>query len=54
MTPAPGRHPAAHLRPAAGLPDGLDLDRRTGTLYAIDSVLGTVWSVPVAGGAPTA
>ncbi|MFJ2651452.1 SMP-30/gluconolactonase/LRE family protein [Streptomyces sp. NPDC087420] len=40
--------------PAAGLPNGLDLDRRTGTLYATDSVLGTVWSVPVTGGTPTA
>ncbi|WP_327238384.1 hypothetical protein OG349_00205 [Streptomyces sp. NBC_01317] len=40
--------------PATGLPNGLDLDRRTGTLYATDSVLGTVWSVPVTGGTPTA
>ena len=40
--------------PANGLPNGLALDPRTGTLYATDSVLGTIWSVPATGGAPTA
>jgi hypothetical protein len=40
--------------PANGLPNGLALDPRTGTLYATDSVLGTIWSVPVTGGTPTA
>ena len=40
--------------PANGLPNGLALDARTGTLYVTDSVLGTVWSVPVAGGTATA
>lgn len=40
--------------PPAGLPNGLALDPRTGTLYVTDSVLGTIWSVPVAGGTPTA
>lgn len=40
--------------PATGLPNGLALDQRTRTLYVTDSVLGTVWSVPVAGGTPTA
>lgn len=40
--------------PADGLPNGLALDPCTGTLYAADSVLGTIWSVPTAGGAPTA
>ncbi|NDZ78336.1 hypothetical protein G3I19_07305 [Streptomyces sp. SID10853] len=40
--------------PPAGLPNGLALDPRTGTLYVTDSVLGTIWSVPVTGGAPTA
>ncbi|WP_330174852.1 hypothetical protein OG875_15660 [Streptomyces sp. NBC_01498] len=40
--------------PADGLPNGLALDSRGRTLYAADSVLGTVWSVPTAGGTPTA
>lgn len=40
--------------PATGLPNGLALDPRTGTLYVTDSVRGTVWSVPVTGGTPTA
>ena len=49
-----GRPERIAALPAAGLPNGLALDSRTGTLYATDSVLGTVWSVPVSGGAPTA
>ncbi|MGW3666513.1 SMP-30/gluconolactonase/LRE family protein [Streptomyces sp. NPDC005141] len=40
--------------PADGLPNGLALDPRTRTLYAADSALGTVWSVPTTGGTPTA
>lgn len=40
--------------PADGLPNGLALDPHTRTLYATDSVLGTIWSVPTAGGTPTA
>ncbi|MEV6012752.1 hypothetical protein AB0M29_38990 [Streptomyces sp. NPDC051976] len=40
--------------PADGLPNGMALDRRTGKLYIADSVLGTVWTVPVTGGTPTA
>ncbi|MEZ0090947.1 hypothetical protein [Streptacidiphilus sp. EB129] len=40
--------------PAGGLPNGLALDPGTRTLYVVDSVLGTVWSVPTAGGTPTA
>jgi hypothetical protein len=40
--------------PANGLPNGLALDGNTGTLYVTDSVLGTVWSVPAAGGTPDA
>jgi hypothetical protein len=40
--------------PADGLPNGLALDPRTSTLYVTDSVLGTIWSVPTAGGTPTA
>ncbi|MFE4958045.1 hypothetical protein ACFRCW_29280 [Streptomyces sp. NPDC056653] len=40
--------------PATGLPNGLALDARTGTLYATDSVLGTIWSMPVTGRTATA
>ncbi|MET9889206.1 hypothetical protein ABZZ47_03150 [Streptomyces sp. NPDC006465] len=40
--------------PADGLPNGLALDPRTRTLYVADSALGTVWSLPIAGGTPTA
>ncbi|WP_392666949.1 SMP-30/gluconolactonase/LRE family protein [Streptomyces sp. LN785] len=40
--------------PATGLPNGLALDARTGTLYATDSVLGTIWSMPVTGGTAVA
>jgi sugar lactone lactonase YvrE len=40
--------------PADGLPNGLALDARSRALYVTDSVLGTVWKVPVAGGTPTA
>ncbi|GAA2195671.1 hypothetical protein [Streptomyces bangladeshensis] len=40
--------------PAGGLPNGLALDERGGLLYAADSVLGTIWRVPVSGGTPTA
>ncbi|MGW7545496.1 hypothetical protein ACWGKQ_30955 [Streptomyces sp. NPDC054770] len=36
--------------PASGLPNGLALDERTGTSYAADSVLGTVWAIPMSGG----
>lgn len=39
--------------PADSLPNGLALDRRSGLLYAADSVLGTVWRVPTTGGKPT-
>ncbi|MEU7558978.1 hypothetical protein [Streptomyces eurythermus] len=39
--------------PADGLPNGLALDRRSGMLYAADSVLGTVWRIPTTGGTPT-
>ncbi|WP_217145891.1 SMP-30/gluconolactonase/LRE family protein [Streptomyces sp. AC627_RSS907] len=39
--------------PATGLPNGLALDRHKRLLYVADSVLGTVWRVPVTGGAPT-
>ncbi|MGW0998821.1 hypothetical protein [Streptomyces sp. NPDC002520] len=38
--------------PADSLPNGLALDRRSGRLYIADSVLGTVWRVPVTGGTP--
>ncbi|WP_340384375.1 hypothetical protein U5640_41435 [Streptomyces sp. SS7] len=40
--------------PADGFPNGLALDERRGVLYAADSVLGTVWRVPVGGGSRTA
>ncbi|WP_406450800.1 hypothetical protein OH768_06050 [Streptomyces sp. NBC_01622] len=40
--------------PAGGLPNGLALDARSRSLYVTDSVLGTVWKVPVSGGTPTA
>ncbi|MBM9508541.1 SMP-30/gluconolactonase/LRE family protein [Actinacidiphila acididurans] len=40
--------------PADALPNGLALDRRTHTLYAADSALGTIWRVPTTGGTPTA
>jgi sugar lactone lactonase YvrE len=39
--------------PAEGLPNGLALDERHGTLYLTDSVLGKVFTVPVSGGAAT-
>lgn len=40
--------------PAGGFPNGMALDSRTGDLYVADSFLGTVWRVPVQGGAPSA
>ncbi|MEU2060380.1 hypothetical protein [Streptomyces sp. NPDC013455] len=40
--------------PADGLPNGLALDEHRGVLYAADSVRGTVWRVPQAGGTATA
>lgn len=39
--------------PAEGLPNGLALDERRGTLYLTDSVLGRIFTVPVSGGTPT-
>ncbi|WP_405605168.1 hypothetical protein OG741_37105 [Streptomyces sp. NBC_01410] len=38
--------------PAGGLPNGLALDERRGVLYIADSVLGTIFTVPAAGGEP--
>lgn len=39
--------------PADSLPNGLTLDSRSGLLYVADSVLATVWRVPVTGGTPS-
>lgn len=39
--------------PAEGLPNGLALDRSARRLYVADSVLGTVWRIPLTGGAPS-
>ncbi|GAA3019901.1 hypothetical protein [Streptosporangium longisporum] len=51
----PGRAPKRIAAlPANGLPNGLALDGRGERLYVTDSVLGTVWTVPVTGGTPTA
>jgi hypothetical protein len=49
-----GRPQRIAALPANGLPNGLALDPHTGTLYVTDSVLGTIWRVPVTGGIPTA
>ncbi|MEV7567821.1 hypothetical protein [Streptomyces tanashiensis] len=40
--------------PANAFPNGLALDEKCGTLYTADAALGTVWSLPVTGGEPTA
>lgn len=40
--------------PVNGIPNGMALDERTGQLYIADSVLGTIWRVPVCGGTPVA
>ncbi|MGI5429621.1 SMP-30/gluconolactonase/LRE family protein [Streptomyces sp. CA-179760] len=40
--------------PADGLPNGLAIDPADRTLYAADSLKGTVWAVPVSGGPATA
>ncbi|MER5650958.1 hypothetical protein [Streptosporangium sp. NPDC002524] len=40
--------------PANGLPNGLALDGHGKRLYITDSVLGTVWTVPLTGGTPVA
>ncbi|MFE2537065.1 hypothetical protein [Streptomyces sp. NPDC059371] len=40
--------------PANGLPNGLALDPHSKQLYLTDSVLGTVWTVPLSGGRPSA
>jgi sugar lactone lactonase YvrE len=45
-----GRPQRIAALPANGLPNGLALDPHTGSLYVTDSVLGTIWRVPVTGG----
>lgn len=51
----PGRDPERIAAlPPNGLPNGLALDPHSNRLYITDSVLGTVWTVPLAGGRPTA
>lgn len=51
LRPGGAPHRIAAL-PAHGLPNGLALDERRGLLYIADSVLGTIFTVPAAGGEP--
>ncbi|MFJ4205661.1 hypothetical protein ACIP2Y_39335 [Streptomyces sviceus] len=53
LTPGKAPQQVAAL-PANGLPNGLALDRHLKRLCITDSVLGTVWTVPLPGGRPTA
>ncbi|MFF1401754.1 SMP-30/gluconolactonase/LRE family protein [Streptomyces sp. NPDC058294] len=53
LSPTGGAPQRIAALPADGLPNGLALDERRGMLYAADSVHGTVWSVPQAGGTAT-
>ena len=47
----PGRSPhRIAALPAGGFPNGLALDARGNYLYAVDSVPGSVWRIPVDGG----
>ncbi|MEU7657141.1 hypothetical protein [Streptomyces lincolnensis] len=52
--PPHGRPQRLAALPADGLPNGLAIDPAGRTLYAADSLNGTVWAVPVSGGAATA
>jgi hypothetical protein len=49
LQPGSGPHRIAAL-PANSLPNGLALDAAHGYLYVADSVLSTVWRIPVSGG----
>ncbi|MFJ8442080.1 NHL repeat-containing protein [Kitasatospora griseola] len=51
----PGSSTPEHIAslPADSLPNGMALDRRTGTLYIADSNLSTIWAVPTTGGTAT-
>lgn len=40
--------------PPSGFPNGMVLDQLHGQLYIADSVLATVWRVPISGGTPVA
>ncbi|GGV19321.1 hypothetical protein GCM10010495_37880 [Kitasatospora herbaricolor] len=52
---APGKAPERIAAlPPDGLPNGLALDPHSEQFYITDSVLGTVWTVPLSGGRPTA
>ncbi|MFJ5780132.1 hypothetical protein [Streptomyces sp. NPDC093094] len=52
---APGKTPKRIAAlPPNSLPNGLALDPHSKQLYITDSVLGTVWTVPLSGGRPTA
>ncbi|MFG2900312.1 hypothetical protein ACGFZH_24905 [Streptomyces zaomyceticus] len=52
---APGGEPEQiGFFPADAFPNGLALDEKCGTLYTADTQRGTVWSLPVTGGTPTA
>lgn len=48
-----GRPQRIAALPSTGLPNGLALEARTGTLYVTDSTLGTIWRVPISGGTAT-
>ncbi|WP_282692902.1 SMP-30/gluconolactonase/LRE family protein [Streptomyces sp. CC208A] len=54
VDPGTGETTQIGFLPENAFPNGLALDEKCGTLYVADSLLGTVWSLPVSGGTPTA
>ncbi|MFE4619715.1 hypothetical protein ACFRJ7_26800 [Streptomyces sp. NPDC056747] len=54
IAPGGGEPEQIGFFPADAFPNGLALDEKCGTLYTADTQLGTVWSLPVTGGTPTA